>query len=205
MREYHKIQSIFLRDPATNHKTFLMGQYSEPSFEYLAGNRWLFEEKIDGTNIRVHWNGERVVFGGRTDNASIPAPLMQFLTETFTVDKLKLFDGAITLYGEGYGAKIQKGGGNYRADQSFILFDVCIGNLWLERTAVTDIALKLGIDVCPAYGSGSIAEAINIVSKGFKSAIGVADAEGLILRPMVELLDRRGNRIITKLKTKDFN
>ena len=28
MNEYHKINSIYLRDPATNHKTFLLGQCS---------------------------------------------------------------------------------------------------------------------------------------------------------------------------------
>ena len=37
-------------------------------------------------------------------------------------------DGAAVLYGEGYGAKIQKGGGNYRADQDFVLFDVRVGS-----------------------------------------------------------------------------
>ncbi len=53
MREYHKIQTVFLRDPETNHRTLLEGQYAEPAFEFLAGNRWVFTEKVDGTNIRI--------------------------------------------------------------------------------------------------------------------------------------------------------
>ena len=53
MREYHKIQSLFLRDPATQHRTFLHGQWSMPEFEYLADLEWTFTEKVDGTNIRV--------------------------------------------------------------------------------------------------------------------------------------------------------
>ena len=51
MELYHKIQSVFKRDPATNHKRFLMGEYSLPEFEYLANNEWVATEKIDGTNV----------------------------------------------------------------------------------------------------------------------------------------------------------
>ena len=50
MKEYHKIQTVFKRDPETNHRTLLEGQYSMPEFEYLANNQWVFTEKIDGTN-----------------------------------------------------------------------------------------------------------------------------------------------------------
>ncbi|KKL53664.1 hypothetical protein LCGC14_2273140, partial [marine sediment metagenome] len=48
----------------------------------------------------------------------------------------------ITLYGEGYGARIQKGGGDYRkgGDVSFRLFDVLIGETWLRRVDVEDVA-----------------------------------------------------------------
>ena len=53
MKEYHKIQTVFKRDPSTNHKTLLMDDYSLPEFEYLKNNHWIFTEKIDGTNIRV--------------------------------------------------------------------------------------------------------------------------------------------------------
>lgn len=35
MHEYHKIQSIYLRDPANNHKTFLLGQWAQPEFGLL--------------------------------------------------------------------------------------------------------------------------------------------------------------------------
>jgi len=40
--------------------------------------------------------------------------------------------------------KIQKGGGNYIADGvDFVLFDVWINGIWLERENVEDIAEKL--------------------------------------------------------------
>ena len=156
MREYHKIQSIFKRDFKTG--KFLIGQYSTPEIEYLANNTWVYTEKIDGTNIRIGWDGEKIRFAGRTDNASIPTFLYDKLNDMFNTDKFaEIFDGEVCLYGEGYGAKIQKGGGKYIPDGvSFILFDVRIDEWWLKREDVEDIADKLNIDVVPIRGQGTI-------------------------------------------------
>lgn len=130
MSEYHKIQSIFKRDMESRHKTLLEGQWTCPEFAYLASNQWTFTEKVDGTNIRVIFQNGGITFGGRTDNAQIPAQLVTRLNEKFLplAETLKeTFSDGCVLYGEGYGAKIQKGGGNYRADQDFVLFDVRVG------------------------------------------------------------------------------
>ena len=48
MTQYHKIQSVFKRDPNTKFKTLLEGEYSIPEFEYLKDNEWVFTEKVDG-------------------------------------------------------------------------------------------------------------------------------------------------------------
>jgi len=69
MVEYHKIQTIFKRNPETNFKTLLEGEYSLPEFESLKNNEWVWTEKVDGTNIRIMWDREKVVFGGKTNNA----------------------------------------------------------------------------------------------------------------------------------------
>ena len=58
MREYHKITTVFDRDPENKFKTLIDGQFSKPEFEYLANNEWDFTEKVDGTNIRIIWDGE---------------------------------------------------------------------------------------------------------------------------------------------------
>ena len=93
MKEYHKIQSVFKRDPDNHHKTFLMGQYSIPEFEYLQNNEWEWTEKIDGTNIRVMWDAGTLcgglTFGGKTERAQIPSPLVNKLNELFPVDLFK--------------------------------------------------------------------------------------------------------------------
>ena len=111
----------------------------------------------------------------------------------------------MTLYGEGYGARIQKGGGNYVPDGvDFILFDVRIMKLWLQRSNVEDIAAKLEIVTVPVVGKGTLFEATDIARNGFQSLIGTQSAEGLVMKPVVDLYDCRGHRIIAKIKHKDF-
>jgi len=208
MTEYHKIQTIFKRDMTSKRKTLIEGDWTLPEFEYLATNIWVFTEKVDGTNIRVLFNNGRITFGGRTDDAQIPAQLVTRLNERFLPLSEKLAevfpDGSAVLYGEGYGAKIQKGGGNYRADQDFVLFDVKCGEWMLQRADVKDIATKLGIDVVPIIGEGTLYDAVALVKAGICSAWGDFQAEGIVARPKVELKTRSGHRLIAKIKCRDF-
>jgi hypothetical protein len=213
VREYPKIETLLKRDPAT-HKVVWPGKFRLPEFEYLSGCDWRVSEKVDGTNMRVGWDGESVKIGGRTDNAQIMPKLYEHMENTFKSesamamwrDQFNREGTNITLYGEGYGAKIQKGGGNYKADGvSFVLFDVLVGgNLWLDRNAVSAIARYFNVQVVPEIGIGRLRDVASIVPIGMKSQWGDFQSEGVVVRPMVELLDRRGNRIIGKLKTRDF-
>jgi len=207
MNEYHKIQTVFLRDPTTNYKTLLEGQYALPEFDYLKYNEWQFTEKVDGTNIRVMFDGETLTFGGRTDRAQIPAFLVNRLNERFLpqIDLFKEhFPEGVCFYSEGYGAKIQKGGGNYRPDQDIVLFDIKIGGWWLKREDVESIAEIFNLDVVPIVGSGPLWKMVVWAKDGFDSQWGSFIAEGIVARPTIELKARNGGRIITKLKYKDF-
>jgi len=69
MNEYHKIKTVFKRDPATKFKTLLNGEYSLAEFEFLKNNKWIWTEKVNGTNIRTIFDGYQIVFGGKTDRA----------------------------------------------------------------------------------------------------------------------------------------
>lgn len=207
MKEYHKIQTLFKRDPATQYKTLLEGEFSLSEFEYLSQNEWIFTEKVDGTNIRVMFDKEQITFGGKTNDAQIPVVLVQRLNERFLhqLETFKsIFSDGVCLYGEGYGARIQKGGGNYRKDQDFVLFDVKVGDWWLQRKDVEQIAHQLSIDVVPIIGSGTLPEMVEKTRSGFMSQWGDFMAEGIVARPKVELKTRSGERIITKIKYKDF-
>lgn len=207
MNEYHKIQTVFKRDMENKAKTLLEGQYSLPEFEYLAMNTWVFTEKVDGTNIRVMLKNGGVTFGGKTDSAQIPAQLVTRLNERFLPMAAKMqevFGCDACLYGEGYGAKIKKGGGNYRADQDFVLFDVNVGGWWLQRADIEDVAHKLGLDVVPIIGEGTLHDAIAAAKTGIASTWGNFQAEGIVARPKTELKTRNGHWIITKIKCRDF-
>lgn len=209
MKEYHKIETLFERD-TTGTKKLIPGKWRNETVEFLQDTKWEFTEKIDGTNIRVHWDGHKVTFGGRTERAQIPAKLVEFLNTTFGGEtNAQLFEQTfgekeVTLYGEGYGPGIQGVGGQYRNDVSFILFDVLIGDFWLRRTDVFDIAKTFGIDMVPVIGYGTLSEAVEFVNLQPKSAIGNAPMEGIVARPMVEVRDRMGSRVIVKVKVRDF-
>lgn len=208
MTEYHKIETLFERDPAT----FVVNPFVLKSPVLGTISTWDVTEKIDGTNIRVMLSesGE-VAFGGRTDAASIPADLVQHLIRTFPTELVReqlWIDGEpidVVLYGEGYGAGIQKVGVQYRPDKAFILFDVLVGgHWWLSREAVEDIARRLGIDSVPYLGRMTLTDIVHLVCEPFPSKIGTATAEGVVGRPIEPLFDKRGKRVILKLKTRDF-
>lgn len=253
METYHKIQTLFKRDmdgSLTGKKgKMIRGQWSTPELEFLAPLKWSFSEKVDGTNIRVRLRlvkdskGDYLIveYGGRSDNAVIPKPLLLWLEENFPTMPMWRRDlqqppygdrwlalivwmqendlEVVTLFGEGYGAKIQNGG-NYRQDQAFVLFDAKIGEFWLDRANVKDVGEKLGLEVVPEIGTGTLQDAIDIVSSGLtfnkagaavrwgsgglQSRWGNFEAEGIVARPLVPLFDRKGQRIITKIKGVDF-
>ena len=208
MKEYEKIETIFVRDEKT--KKLNENIYRNETIEFLKDIEWEFTEKIDGTNIRIIWDGHKVSYYGRTDKAQRPTQLMNKLIELFggnineEMFEQKFGATPVMLIGEGYGAKIQKGGGDYRQDNNFILFDVCINNKYLSRDNVNDIANYFGIESVPIIFHGNLQKGIDFVKTKPNSTIGTAKMEGLVARPKVELCDKNGNRLIVKIKVCDF-
>ena len=204
--EYHKIETLYERDE----KTFKVrvGELKNRTYSLL--KTWHWTEKIDGTNIRVMWDVAtgKVTFGGKSDNAQIHADLIRYLYENLPVENLRAVfpEVSVVLYGEGYGAGIQKGG-LYSDQKKFILFDVLVdGEWWLNWENVCDVAAKLHLDTVPYLGEMSLEEATEKVRAGFPSLLngGKMRAEGMVGRPAETLFDKKGARLIVKLKTKDF-
>lgn len=212
MRKYEKIETLYVRDTSGT-KKLIEGKFRDPTIEFLAPLTWIWTEKVDGTNIRVYWNGHNVTFSGRTDNASIPAELVTKLNELFSGENnAQMFEQIfgekeVILFGEGYGRKIQKGGGSYIPDGvNFILFDVLIGDNYMPRNVVEEIANAMGINAVPIVGTGNLTEAVEYVKNHPLSfvASGRCEMEGIVARPMVEMRDRCGNRMIVKIKWCDM-
>jgi hypothetical protein len=207
MSEYHKIETLYERDETTH---FLKPELILKNRVYGIINPWIWTEKIDGTNIRVIWKDGKLSFGGKTDNAQIHADLVKWLYAHVTPETLTaVFPSDVTnavIYGEGYGPGIQKGGGLYADEKKLIVFDVKVGEWWLSDENMRDVAQKLSLDAVPLIGKMTLAEATNLVHFGFLSRVGAKEhpAEGLVGRPCEALFDKKGSRIIVKLKTKDF-
>lgn len=208
MIEYVKIPNIYRRETFGKNK-LIEGEYSSLELEYLKNNLWEFTEKVDGTNVRILWDGYRVSFAGRTDKAQIPTHLMTRLEELFGGEsKEEIFEQTfgnkeVILFGEGYGRKIQKHGELY-GEPNFILFDVYIGGYWLDRGAIADIASKFGIDRVPLIFIGDLDAGVKFIKTHPKSRLRDAEMEGIAGRPMVQMFSRTGERIMVKIKCRDF-
>lgn len=215
--KYPKINTIWKRDEKT-HK-IIEDDFSKEEFKNI--KNWYITEKIDGTNIRIILknsgdanlspSGVYVEFQGRTDKATIPQKLLDYLHKTFTFDAIqKVFseNDEVILYGEGYGGYIQNVGKKYKEDVSFILFDVFVDNKWwLKREDVDNIAKELGIKSVPSLGIMNIETAINLIKEGGGQSLIAKEAlvtEGIVARSHPLMLFRDGKPIMWKLKVSDY-
>lgn len=215
MKEYPKTETLYDRDK----KTFKVnGQLRMQEFALV--KTWYVTEKIHGTNIRVQWDGQIVQFAARDSEKleHIPGDLLKYLQETFTPEKLAeafpsadAFDNTVTLYGEGCGPGIQKGGADYSKTKTFVLFDVLVGKYWLEPVNIADVAGKLGIRMVPLLGEAmELQEIHNMCQAGFYSPLAMSNgvenriAEGVIAITVPGLMTRYGTRLKFKLKNEDF-
>ena len=208
--EYHKIETPFERD-IDGSKKLIEGKYRSKYVEQLSNCPWVFTEKIDGTNIRVCWDGHSFSFKGRTDKAQLPAGLVLRLEQLFLNNEMEemveqMFgDKEVMLIGEGYGAGIQAVGKEYKDDgQDFILFDVRVNGMYLDHDNVVQIATALGLDMAPVVLTGTIDDAVKLVKSNPVSLRGTCVMEGVVGRLRYNMYDNRGNRMIVKIKCRDF-
>jgi hypothetical protein len=199
-----------------------------PRIEYVIE----YENNVDLVEtdevLGVHFD---VIIKGKTDNAQIPKELQKYMEDNYPEEKVLEALGLrkyisveefaehkwnniadvptkYTIYGEGYGRKIQKAGGNYiKNGVGFRVFDVKVNDLYLLTDARDEIATKLGAPIVPFISYFTLDEAIEFVREGFKSRIAENKdfvAEGLVLRTDLGLKNRRGERLIVKVKYEDF-
>lgn len=210
MNTYHKIQTLYVRHPDNPTKVDTT-QYSKPEFKYLANNDWYMSEKIDGCNLRLMYDNSKLSFGGKTDKAQLPAQLITHLIDKYMplekVFREQYHDQTFCLYGEGYGGKIQKGN-HYRPDPSFVLFDILWGNKnWSSQSELEEFANEYDIPLVPIVRVGPLKDMVETLVNGpeiLQSQWGPFPVEGLVAKPLHELRNRWGERVITKLKVKDL-
>lgn len=230
MKDYPKINSIFKRG---SDKSFIVGDYSTPEIEYLRHCTWVGTEKINGRNICIGWfpeNPDQIAVMGRNDKAkdvSIPVGLLSLITRTFSGRKFKLFceqmesmtnksySPEILIYGEGYGYHCADDSEKYIVDfdhlnpdspdnTGFRVFDIRIDGWWLSYDNMTNVARSLGLNSVKIAGSGDLIWWLNAIGHFYlESDLAPVLMEGVVLKPKVEMHNRKGERIITKIKHKD--
>jgi hypothetical protein len=246
MHEYGKTENIFTRDEET-HK-LVPWDYRQEEVRLIDQHSWLFTEKIDGTNVRLTFMPAQdeldyemygtfsVALRGRSDNATLPEDLEVpafarepedepgAIFETYRqlglADELgPRADIAVTLYGEAYGAGIQKGGG-YSPDKRIRYFDLVttpiIDGVQAGRhsfrpfTQLQAVADTLSLPLVPVLAFDHLTKAVEGVRAGFPSLVAIQEgglgreAEGVVGRTDPYLYDFRGSRVFFKIKTKDF-
>jgi hypothetical protein len=201
------------------------------AFYGLEKNQWIAPQLFVEGKAQA-----RVDIRGKTDKATL-APkkaqkeLFDHILDRCTVSKLvevfqqEMEDGSIeipnfTLYGEGIGPKIQKGGGRYCKTQEFVLFDVKVGNWWLKWADVLDVARQLNFRTVPDaviwyihddgfHPPGSPDDLTWWIEDLARNSSGlispsIEEVEGIVARSNPMMFSRAGHHVRWKLKRKDF-
>lgn len=209
MKEYHKIKNLFVFDKET--KKFLP-DFRDSTFVALANIQWIFTEKIDGTNFRIFWDGHKLTYGGRTNNAQFNKKQIEFIDKYLVnPENEELFEQLfgekeVMVYGELFGAGINNGG-RYVGGEGFDfrVFDIEIGGFFIERGENFDnICFQLNLASVPITFVGTLPEAVELVRKTPTSTFSDAPLEGFVGVPVGGFLDRMGKRIIVKIKRRDL-
>jgi hypothetical protein len=130
-------------------------------------------------------------------------------------------DQIIEVYGEAYGGSQQGMSHTYGKELKFIVFDVKIGDNFLNVPDAEDVAKKLGLEFVH-YVKCSLVKCVNPMR--IETNLAEIDAErdapsvqakrngiledkpreGVVLRPLVEMTLNNGSRVICKHKGDDF-
>lgn len=227
---YDKILAPLARDTAKSKYVDIM-KFSRPEFEMLANVKWNWTLKIDGSNVNVIWDGERVSYVGHTDKTLFNERTKKFLDETFCTSEAEtVFED---LYGEQpvkismeFVSKDMSQNYGY-IDGAVFIFDIfngSTGKVWTSEETLDAFVSKFegnNVFVAPFIGYMNIWNAID-VAKAYeviwnrhperwseedkiKNPLGPYVIEGLIGRLPYELFDNNGNRVITKVKCKDYD
>jgi len=186
-------------------------------------------EKIHGTSAHIRFNREIKILSPTSDvSFSIEVvEHIQFFSggenhERFVAlfnqdDLLAQFksilpEGAVDVcvYGEAYGGKCQGMSKTYGKELQFIVFEVKIGHSWLAVPDAEEVAKKLGLEFVPYEKISCTIEAIDVERdqsslvaerRGIFSSMA---REGVVLRPLFEVMKNDGTRVIAKHKRPEF-
>jgi hypothetical protein len=212
MREFSKIENLYKRNPQKKSE-LIVGEYTRPEFGII--KTWDVTEKVDGTNVQFRFTSDDVQINGRTDRAQFTPNQESFMNDIASNIRGKVLSNmnhfgltSMTIFGELYGPKIQAGG-NYSDKLGFRPFDMLINDrVWLAPGNFRGNVKAFGFEnTIPHLGPMTEEEIFTLVANGFRSTFARNEeylAEGVIAKPLFNMYDQRGSRVLFKLKTCDL-
>lgn len=229
MKNFPSIETIYKRDSTT--KKLIIGEVRDET--WMCVNQWVITEKVDGTNTSFVYHFDSggkpppaVEVRGRTANTQWqPSVLAMLQTLAPSPEQVQEVikprpETTVMIYGETYGAGIQKHGGLYRADKSFIGFDVRFVNvaegqdIWLDPSHAKGVVEALGLRFVPTLAvitwldvPCSYDDLTALTGYSEVAQVGAGNLivpEGIVARSMKTLYDNRGNRMMWKLTFRDL-
>lgn len=223
--EYPKIYTLYERNP--DH-SINIDKLSRSEFGLI--NTWQVTEKLNGRNIRILLKQDgNIEFSGRRDvkrmSEQIPQKMMDYLSVIFTPEKMQavfwryvkgIFQNPeVCVYVEGLGSELATGSGIYCPGKSVSvrLIDCFINPWWIERPLLEEFGRKLGIKCTPLLDTihtlpqtrddlEKIIKISHVSTEDNNNFLGIA--EGIVARTKPLLFNRKGERLMWKLKFKDF-
>ncbi len=190
-------------------------------------------EKIHGTSAHLMYNPKtkKLTFfsGGEKHDKFIALFNQEELKSKLEAMDLPI-DKTITVFGEAYGGSQQGMSETYGKFLKFIVFDVQIGNCWLDVPKAEKIAKNLGLEFVhyvkvstdlKELDAQRDAPSVQAIRNGVSyyetkldtsvpdgvngpTLINPKKREGVVLRPLIEVTKNNGSRVICKHKGDDF-
>lgn len=182
--------------------------------EILLFKQCFSSEKVHGTSTHVKYDVESdslsFFSGGCQHENFLKIFDHENLIEAFRQNAAEHPHKKITMFGEGYGGKMQRMSDTYGKELRFIAFEVLIDECWMGVPQADRIATRLGFEFVPYKLINTTEEEINAEMMAdseiaIRRGMGPGKMrEGIVLRPPVELQHPNGGRIIVKHKRPEF-
>jgi hypothetical protein len=167
-------------------------------------------EKIHGTSAHIFYkDGSLSFFSGGSKHEDF-IKLFDYNKLKAYLDNMGIGDKSTYIYGEAYGGKCQRMSATYGNKLCFVAFEVRIGDTWLNVPEAKDICKNLGLDFVHYVKIPCTLQAINeqrdaLSVQAIKNGImEPKHREGVVLRPLKEVIRYYGGRIIAKYKRDEF-
>lgn len=168
-------------------------------------------EKIHGTSAHIAWDciekTIRFFSGGEKHEKFIKLFDHDLLHSKF----LELFlDSNVVIYGEAYGGKQQGMSATYGKELKFIAFDVKVNGIWVNVLNAESISSQLEIEFVSYIQCSTDLAVLDAIRdkesvQSIRNGLGHNKiSEGIVLRPLLEMTDSRGNRVMAKYKRDEF-